>query len=208
MYDGLSFYKFTIVRQPKINGLHSLIRKHDILKLIKRIYKPKDQKETQRVIYDSYADPMFALCMRYLRNKEDAEECLTNGFLKIFDNQNKFESQGEGSFERWMRTIIINECLMYLRKRKIFDQLNEKQNDRVDELTTDHNLHYQEIYDLVLRMPDGYRTVFCLYHIEGYSHKEVAEKCGISESTSKSQLSKARNFLQNQLKKQEVYHEI
>ncbi|MBI9034524.1 MAG: sigma-70 family RNA polymerase sigma factor [Bacteroidales bacterium] len=180
------------------------------MKLLKRssVQNNKIHIAQQKSIYDAYVDRMYALCFRYLKNKEDAEECVTNGFLKIFQHQQNFEDRGEGSLERWMRTIMINECLMHLRKRKVFCDLDEKQEIQIEKQTTDHNIHYQEIYDLVMNLPPGYRTVFCLYHIEGYSHKEIAVKCGISENTSKSQLSKARNQLQQQLKQQEVVYEF
>lgn len=163
-------------------------------KIIKKA-RNGDQK-AQRSLFDHYARPMFLLCLRYVRIQEDAEDLLSTGFTKAFANLGSFESRGEASFEFWLKRILINECLMFLRKQNKAplmvepdESLISTHEDILDTLSAD------TLFDLILHLPEGYRTVFNLFEIEGYTHKEIAEKLGITEGTSKSQLSKAKAAL-------------
>ncbi len=140
--------------------------------------------------------------MRYMKNEVDAEDALIKGFYKIFKNLHLFK--GEGSFEGWMKRIVINECLMLLRKNHNINMMvaiddtsvmNTLKVDFVDNLT------YQEVLALLDELPVGYRTVFNMYVIEGYKHREIGEALGISINTSKSQLILAKKKLQQLVKK-------
>lgn len=144
---------------------------------------------------------MFVHCYRYLKSKEDAEEIVSDGFIKVFQNLNSFVYKDLKSFEAWIRRIMINECLMFLRKKKIIFQDENTALHVESESKTDHNLEAEELYDLILSLPSGYRTIFNLYTIEGYSHKEIAKMLNISEGTSRSQLTKARMALKEMVNK-------
>ena len=144
---------------------------------------------------------MFRLCFRYSHNYEDAQEILQNGFLKVFLNLSKVDYRGEKQFENWLKTIFINESINFIKQRKLeFVSIDDikinaiDNNDDFDSSLTDE-IYYQFLMDL----PVGYRTIFNLYAIEGYSHKEIADKLSISESTSRSQLTKARKLLQKNI---------
>jgi RNA polymerase sigma-70 factor (ECF subfamily) len=147
---------------------------------------------------------MFALCLRYCRNREEAEDVLQDGFITVFRNIHNFRR--DGSFEGWIRKIIVNTALMHLRSKK-----NELNFSDVEELgakihpessfDTASQINAAELSKMLDRLPEGYRLVFNLFAIEGYTHKEIGVMLGINEGTSKSQLSKARNYLQEMLKK-------
>src|SRR5688572_8100290 len=138
---------------------------------------------------------MMGVCLRYLKNEMDAEEMMINGFVKVFQNIDKFENKG--SFEGWVRKIMVNESLMHLRKKEPLHLAIEKDHLQVStQANAFDDLAGEEIMQLLHELPAGYRTVFNLYAIEGYSHKEIAEMLNITEGTSKSQLSKARGMLQ------------
>ena len=156
-----------------------------------------NSRKTEEHIYFKYADEMIVLCLRYLGNIEDAEEVMNNGFLKVFSNLSTFKPEHENSFKAWIKKIMINECLMRIRKQKI--DLTIRLDSEEISLSEDPILEYSAEYllDLLAALPDGYRTVFNLYAIEGYKHKEIAEMLQISENTSRSQLLKARKMLQN-----------
>lgn len=143
---------------------------------------------------------MLRLCHRYIPDYDDAQDVLSKGFTKIFDKIKSFEYRGDGSLSAWMKRIMVNESLKFIRDNKKFQN-----NDSIDEahtqigFTHDFGLEAEDIYKLIQTMPNGYREVFNLFAIEGYSHSEIAKMMGISEGTSKSQLSKARKFLQEKL---------
>lgn len=139
---------------------------------------------------------MFGVCKRYVRAREDAEDILVEGLYKVFANIDKF--QGTGSFEGWIRRIIVNEALMFLRKRHNFKADIELDNhlQLSDNQTIEHDLAAQDILSLLDKLPTGYRTVFNLYVLEGYKHREIAELLGISINTSKSQLILAKDRMQ------------
>ena len=197
------FYKtgISIFVKHKKTNLHTLAH------LIKECSKGKDKAQNE--LYKQFATPMFRLCLRYLENETEAEEVLINGFLKVFQHIQKFEYQNDASFIAWMKRIMTNESLMHIRKYKkiywenIEDQTNlESYEDAIQELLA------EDIYKLIRDLPLGYKTVFNLYVIEGYSHKEIAEQLSISINTSKTQLMKARSFLQQKLKKNELENEF
>ena len=140
------------------------------------------------------------VCRRYVKNREDAEEIMLDGFYKFFKNLSSFTYQSDAALFAWMKRIMINECLMFLRKKNVFtiasDLIAEEVSLQEEAL---NNLSAAEIFNLVVQLPVGYRTVFNLYEIEGMSHKEIAVLLNISEGTSKSQLSKSKNLLQKML---------
>ncbi len=145
---------------------------------------------------------MMALCCRFVKNRADAEELLLNGFYKFFSHLPEFRYQGEAALYAWLKTIMVRECLMFLRKRHAFSILAETNPD-AEELALDPEplaaLSAAEIFGLIVQLPVGYRTVFNLHVIEGMEHKEIAKALGIAEGTSKSQLSKAKLLLQKML---------
>lgn len=154
-----------------------------------------DQK-AQRALFDRYSKPMFLLCLRYVRVQEDAEELLSTGFTKAFASLKSFELRGTGAFGGWLKRILINECLMFLRKQNKAPMMVETDESLVsDQEDIIGLLSADALFELILHLPEGYRTVFNLYEIEGFSHKEIAEKLGITIGTSKSQLSKAKATL-------------
>ena len=160
----------------------------------------KEQKQdAQRALYNKYAPLMLAICIRYIKDKLEAEGVMVSAFVKIFERIDQFS--GNGSFEGWMKRIVVNESLMYLRKNK-----NMSMSVDIDEVyeninmsTLENQLEAEDLMKMIEALPVGYRTVFNLYAIEGFNHKEIGEKLNISENTSKSQLSRARNYLQKQL---------
>ncbi len=169
-------------------------------KLIRACCKRKIS--AQKALYERYAEYMLAVCLRYVPEQQQAEDLMIQAFAKMFEKIEQFKF--EGSFEGWLRRIVINECLMHLRKRQFF--MDSLENAEREILSSGENTHLetQDLLQMVGQLPAGYRMVFNLYAIEGYSHKEIAEQLNISEGTSKSQLSKARQLLQKQLKNQEL----
>lgn len=156
----------------------------------------RGESKAHKVAYDRYAGKMLAVCQRYTGNRDDAEEVMLDGFMRVFEKIDQFRE--DGSFEGWIRRVMVTESLMFLRKTKQLRQEVSIDDVQVepDYAWADTAIHEQELMRLVNQLPDGYRTVFNLYAIEGYSHAEIAEMLGISEGTSKSQLSRARALLQ------------
>ncbi|MBE7169390.1 MAG: sigma-70 family RNA polymerase sigma factor [Williamsia sp.] len=161
----------------------------------------------QKGLYDRFADQMMVVCCRYVRSREDAEELMLDGFFKFFHHLPAFHYQGDAALYAWLKRIMINECLMFLRKRGAFTIVAETdaQELALQEEALD-NLSAAEILNLVVQLPVGYRTVFNLYAIEGMPHAEIAQLLGISEGTSKSQLSKAKTLLQKALLKKQTHY--
>ncbi|WP_151088603.1 RNA polymerase sigma factor [Hymenobacter baengnokdamensis] len=161
----------------------------------------RGEPRAQRQLYNQFAGLMLTVCRRYLKRHEDAEEALLLGFAKVFRALPTFRQ--EGSFEGWIRRIMVNEALMELRRREplhlSLEEFAQPENLASTPATADTQLQAEELLTLLQALPTGYRTVFNLYAIEGYSHPEIAEALGISEGTSKSQLSKARAMLQRKL---------
>lgn len=169
----------------------------DEKKLVKACQRKS--KEAQKQLYERYQEQMFRLCYRYLCNVHDTEDVLVEGFLKIFEKINSLEYRNPGSFINWMKTIMINESLMLLRKNK---RIRFFEDDLIieQESLVEKKLELEEIQKAISCMPTGYRTIFNLYVVEGYSHNEIAEQLEISVQTSKSQLSRAKKFLQKLIK--------
>lgn len=157
-----------------------------------------DQK-AQRDLYERYSSLMFSICYRYVGDAAQAEDIMISGFMKIFSNITQFK--GEGSFEGWMRRIVVNESLSFIRKNKsMYLEVDiQTANYEPDYRLLGNQLETEDLMKLVNNLPVGYKTIFNLYAIEGYSHKEIAEMMGININTSKSQLSRARALLQRNL---------
>ena len=153
----------------------------------------------QKLLYNTYASRMYGLCHRYVKDSMGAEDILITAFTKVFDKIQQFKS--EGSFEGWIRKIVVNEALSYLRRnRSMYLETDLEQADREpDYAGIGDQLEADDLLKMIQELPTGYRIVFNLYAIDGYSHKEIAEQLGISENTSKSQLSRARTYLQKLL---------
>lgn len=151
---------------------------------------------------------MMAVCFRYCKNRQEAEDVLQEGFIKVFKNIGKF--QNLGSFEGWIRRIMVNTALEELRRRK-----NQLLTDDIDEIyvqpesnfKTEDKINEKDLVKLIQALPAGYQLVFNLNVIEGYTHKEIAEMLGINEGTSKSQLAKARAYIQRLMSKNETLKE-
>ena len=157
----------------------------------------------QKKLYDQYAPKMFGICLRYAANSEDAKDILQDGFVKVFVNLGKFK--GTGSFEGWMRRIIVNTAINKIRKdkRDMLDYQEEIIDKKGVEMMYVETMSAKDMMDMIEKMPLGYRTVFNMYAIDGFTHKEIATELGIDEGTSRSQLSKARKFLQIRIKEDE-----
>jgi RNA polymerase sigma factor (sigma-70 family) len=158
----------------------------------------------QKALFERYSSKMLTICVRYVSNRYEAEEILMDGFMRVFEKIGQYKS--EGSFEGWIRRIMVNESLMYLRKNKQWraEIALEDAPPEADTAVADQDLLAEDLLNLLEQLPAGYKTVFNLYAIEGYSHAEIAESLGITESTSKSQLHRARALLQRLLTQLDV----
>lgn len=164
----------------------------------------KGNRRAEHELFELFAPKMLSICRQYLKNNDVAEEVMLSGFLKVFNNLKNFA--GEGSFEGWIRRIMVNESISQLRKDKrlLFKDDVEIENSISQVTYLETELEVAEIQVLIDNLPDGYKTVFVLYAVEGYKHGEIAELLQISESTSKTQLFKARRMLQANLNKQNI----
>lgn len=168
-------------------------------------------KQQNRSAQKQLFETLFARLLRtancYVSDVSEAEDCVMKGFLKAFVNIETFNYTSEQSFYFWIRRIVINETLMFLRQRHNFhlnleDELTEQSthNSALQKLAAD------DLNRLIMGLPQGYRTVFCLYVVDGYDHREIAQQLGISETTSRTQLAKARQKLRTLIEKQENEH--
>jgi len=165
----------------------------------------KGDRKSQELLYKNHSPFLLSVCRRYVKNSADAEDVFIEGFYKILSKIKTYS--GTGSFEGWMRRIMVNESLMYLRKNNNFSMTLELSNvDIKYEVSYDENMDYQKLLKILEFLPTGYRTVFNMYVIEGYKHREIAEKLNISINTSKSQLIQARKRLQEIIKKKQLYN--
>jgi RNA polymerase sigma factor (sigma-70 family) len=163
---------------------------------------------SQKCLFDQFSDRLILVCSRYLKTKEDAEEALLDGFYKFFKSIGSFHYYSEAQLYAWLKKIMINECLMMLRKKNVFTIVTEDVvEDIMLEEETLNNLSAKEIFELIVQLPVGYRTIFNLHVIEGMNHKEIAALTGIAEGTSKSQLSKAKSLLQKKLLQNEAVYD-
>jgi RNA polymerase sigma factor (sigma-70 family) len=169
----------------------------------------RQEKRFQESLYKLYAAKMFTVCLRYANNSHYAEDILQEGFIKVFINISKF--RGEGSFEGWIRRIMVNTAVEFIRKTTSY--LKEIEIEKVvnysDDFDVVNKLCADDLMKIIQSLPGGYRTIFNLYVIEGYAHKEISDMLGINEGTSKSQLARARYLLQHKIKEvQKVSYEV
>lgn len=164
----------------------------------------KQDRKSQQLVYEKYARVMYGICLRYSSDKENAQDLLQDGFIKVFQNIASFEHKG--SFEGWLKRIFVNLALENIRK----DKTKKIQNEDIENISdmdiiddTDKNIEKiseDDLLKMVQELPTGYRTVFNMYAIEDYSHKEISEMLGIAEGTSRSQYIRARVLLQDKVK--------
>ena len=152
-------------------------------------------RKSQKDLYDLFAGKMFSVCLRYAKNQMDAEDILQEGFVKLFNNLHRF--RGEGSFDGWVRRIFVNTAIEHIRRKNLNTTVSEGLENSVSDKYKNalDNLYEKDIIASANTLSDGYRTVFKMYAVEGYSHKEIASHLGITESTSKSQFSRAKALL-------------
>ena len=162
----------------------------------------KGDRRAQHQLFEMFSPKMLGVCRQYLKNNDLAEEVMLSGFFKMFAHLNDFKN--EGSFEGWIRRIMVNESISQLRKDKKLHFVSETGIDNTTEHSTfiETELEEADIQKMIDSLPDGYKTVFVLYAVEGYKHSEIGELLQISENTSKTQLFKARKMLQNMVKQQ------
>jgi RNA polymerase sigma-70 factor (ECF subfamily) len=167
----------------------------------------KGNKHAQHVLFETYSDRYYRLMLRYVRIQEDAEDLLMTAFVKIFKHIGTFVLKDAGGLEAWMRKVMVNEALMLLRKRH-----NLNLTERLDTDDPEHNqvawqeIEAEDLYNMVIELPPGYRTVFNLFVVEGYSHAEIAAMLEISDNTSRSQLFKAKQLLKRKMEKDGIQY--
>lgn len=158
----------------------------------------KGDQRAQKALFEKFSGKMMSVCMRYAGERQRAEDMLQDGFVKVFQHLNKF--RGQGSFEGWIRRTVMNTALDHLRKETklaVDVDISEAEYLAGDKESSVGRLRVEEMMQIIAKMPVGYRTVFNMYAIEGYSHQEIAEALGVTESTSKTQYRKARTYLMN-----------
>ncbi len=165
----------------------------------------KNQAAAQRELYSRYSPKMLAVCYRYAHNREDAEDMLQEGFIKVFSQIHTF--QNKGAFEGWVRRIMVHTCINNLKKNKRFNESVDiiyASSIQVREESIPSIVQAKQVVECIRLLPIGYRTVLNLYAIEGYSHKEIGEILEIEESTSRSQYTRARQMLEEILIKKKI----
>lgn len=163
-----------------------------------------------RAVYSSYVRYLSAVCARYIPNDEDVKDVLQESFLRIFDGIGSFEYRGKGSLKGWLTKITINEALKFIRRNdKIeFVDISSHQDIQPDEEPDIDSVPSSVIFRLIRELPDGYRTIFNLYVIENRSHKEIAALLGIKESTSASQLHRAKSLLATKIRQYNNFNSV
>lgn len=163
----------------------------------------RGNRQAQRMLYENYKVKWFMISLRYASNKAEAEDMLQEGLISIFRDLKQFDP-GKAAFSAWSSKVMVNAALQYLRKWKKLN-FNQSLDGFEDQLSYKDDIlgkiGAKELTALVQELPEGYRTVFNLYVMEGYKHREIADMLSISENTSKSQLMKAKNMLRNRLEK-------
>ncbi len=162
-----------------------------------------NNRQAQQVIYSKFAPKMLSVCRQYIKDLHHAEDLMITAFMKVFANLKNFEHKG--SFEGWIRRIMINECISYIRVHKKVSFLEDEFYKEDSFNNIESNFNVNDIQFLIDSLPEGYKMIFNLYAIEGYKHQEIATMLGINEGTSKSQLSHARKMLQEQIMKLKNY---
>jgi RNA polymerase sigma-70 factor (ECF subfamily) len=174
-----------------------------MLKQLKR-----NNTKAQHHFYQKFSPHLFRVAYRYVNNEQDAASIVNSGFYNIFKNINSFTYSNNEMFLGWMKKIVVNEALTLLRKKHQFTSINEiNNNEPQTELQSDNNLTAEDYYKMVQELPSEQRTVFNLYAIDGYSHKEIANKLGIEESSSRVYLLRARRALQKLVSDKMICHE-
>lgn len=153
-------------------------------------------RKMQQTLYQRFAAKMYGVCLRYAGSSDEAEDILQEGFIKVFKKIGSY--RGEGSFEGWVRRIFVNTAIEHFRKKNYLQPITEREESTIEAkyVSALDELAEKDIIGLVQQLSPGYRTVFNMYVVEGYTHKEIAHMLGISEGTSKSQLSRAKLILQ------------
>ena len=164
----------------------------------------RGKARAQKTLFEKFAPRMMAVCMRYMKDKPEAEDVFQIGMVKVFTKLSEFKS--EGPLEGWIRRIMVNSCLDQLRRNQRF--ISDVAFDDVAFKVEDHEtisstLNTEALMGLIQKMPMGYKVVFNMFAVEGYSHQEIAEQLGISESTSKSQYLRARAYLRKRMEETE-----
>lgn len=165
----------------------------------------RNDSVAQRELYNTYSPKMLAVCFRYAHNREDAEDMLQEAFIKVFTQLRTFENRG--SFEGWIRRIVVHTCINTLKKNKKFNEsvdLIHAASISIREETVPAVVQVKQIVDCIRSLPIGYRTVLNLYAVEGYSHREIAQLLDIEESTSRSQFTRAKGMLEELLIKKNI----
>ncbi len=160
-------------------------------------------RHAQQKLYSKYASKMLGVCRQYIKDVQQAEDIMITAFMKMFTNLQHFEHKG--NFEGWIRRIMINECISYIRVQKKVKFIEDEEYFEERHNDIESKFSVQDIQFLIDNLPDGYRTVFNLYCIEGFKHQEISTMLGINEGTSKSQLSHARKMLQDNIHKLKNY---
>ena len=163
----------------------------------------ENNRHAQQKIYSKHASKMLSVCRQYIKDVHQAEDIMITSFMKVFTNLKNFKQ--EGSFEGWIRRIMINECISFIRVQKKVAFIEDENYFEESYNNIESQFSVEDIQSLIDILPDGYKMVFNLYAIEGFKHQEIAELLGISEGTSKSQLSHARKMLQNNINKLKNY---
>ena len=173
-----------------------MINEHNLINQCK-----KGIRDAQKTLYDNYKSKWFMICLRYVKKREDALDVLQNALVKIYSKLDTFDDT-KGNFDAWSSRIVVNESIMFQRKfwrQEEVSELNLDYHLTHQDASAISNLTVQELTKMIQKLPDGYRLVFNMYTIEGFSHKEIAEELGITIGTSKSQLFKAKNMLRERL---------
>ncbi|WP_305951858.1 RNA polymerase sigma factor [Emticicia oligotrophica] len=161
-------------------------------------------RKAQKTLFDGFSKTFLRLSFRYLNDHQYAEDACLEAFALIFEKLQSFDYQSDSQTEAWMKRIVVNQSLKILRKTKtlLYQQITDDDFTETNEIGIEDELSAQEIMALIMNLPDGYRTVFNMYVIEGYSHTEIAEILNITEGTSRSQLFKAKAMMKQSLEKQ------
>lgn len=159
------------------------------------------ERKMQEELYKRFSPRMYGVCLRYAGNAEEAQDILQEGFIKVY--KKLYSYRGDGSFEGWVRRIFVNTAIEHFRRKTYQQPITEQHENSVEgkNVSVLDNLAEKDIMKLIQELSPGYRTVFNLYVVEGYTHKEIGDMLGISEGTSKSQLSRAKVILQDMVKK-------
>lgn len=161
----------------------------------------KQKRKAQRELYLRFAPTLFTVCLKYSRNREEAEDNLQDSFLVVFKKIEQFKHKG--SFEGWLKRICVNTCLQRYRKHRIFELVSDEIEDNDYVEVEEDQVSLQFLLSIIQQLPNRYRLVFSLYVLDGYSHKEIASMLEISEGTSKSNLARARIILKQKVEEQQ-----